>query len=212
MLVAVALAWLLVLAALLRRLRALAPLAALLACALLLLPLAPPLLSLLRACVRPRGTPAALGTLALPLLGHLLLELLNLARHVLTRRRVHPGAELVVAAVRTAPPTLGIGAFAGGAEDALRERHVEPVAHCTLPPVARNDPEERRKTLKTLIELAEGSSPVDCWDDQRAEDLLRSQTTPDEARSLGMSEGLVERVFGAAASGDASSSDSVFSG
>jgi 6-pyruvoyltetrahydropterin/6-carboxytetrahydropterin synthase len=62
--------------------------------------------------------------------------------------------------------------------------------------VARNEPEERRKTLRTLIELAEGSSPVDCWDDRRAEDLLRSQTTPDEARSLGMSEGLVQRVFG----------------
>jgi 6-pyruvoyltetrahydropterin/6-carboxytetrahydropterin synthase len=62
--------------------------------------------------------------------------------------------------------------------------------------VATNDPEERRKTLRTLIELAGGSSPVDCWDDRRAEDLLRSQTTPDEARSLGMSEGLLERVFG----------------
>jgi 6-pyruvoyltetrahydropterin/6-carboxytetrahydropterin synthase len=195
LLVAAALAWLLVLAALLRRLRALA---ALLAAALFLLPLALALLPLLLARVRPRGTPAALGTLALPLLRHLLLELLDLPRHVLARRTVQFGPNLVVAAVGTAAPTFGIGAFAGGAEDALRERHVEPVAHCTLPPVTRNDPEERRKTLRTLIELAGGSSPVDCWDDRRAEDLLRSQTTPEEARSLGMSEGLLERVFGTA--------------
>jgi 6-pyruvoyltetrahydropterin/6-carboxytetrahydropterin synthase len=62
--------------------------------------------------------------------------------------------------------------------------------------------EERRKTLRTLIDLAEGSSPADCWDDRRAEDLLRSQTTAGEARELGMSDGLVERVFGAAATGE----------
>jgi 6-pyruvoyltetrahydropterin/6-carboxytetrahydropterin synthase len=61
---------------------------------------------------------------------------------------------------------------------------------------ARNDA-ERRKTLQTLIELAEGSSPSDCWDDTRAEDLLRSQSNPDEARELGMSEEMIARVFGA---------------
>ncbi|MGA8809445.1 MAG: 6-carboxytetrahydropterin synthase [Thermoanaerobaculia bacterium] len=54
----------------------------------------------------------------------------------------------------------------------------------------------RRKTLQTLIELAEGSSPADCWDDRRAEDLLRSQSTPDEVRELGMSEEMISRVFG----------------
>jgi 6-pyruvoyltetrahydropterin/6-carboxytetrahydropterin synthase len=53
----------------------------------------------------------------------------------------------------------------------------------------------RRKTLQTLIELAEGSSPADCWDDARAEDLLRSQSTPDEVRELGMSEEMIARVF-----------------
>ncbi len=63
----------------------------------------------------------------------------------------------------------------------------------------RNEADERRKTLQALIGLAEGSSPVDCWDDRRAEDLLRSQTSADEARDLGMSEGLIERVFGVAA-------------
>ena len=57
------------------------------------------------------------------------------------------------------------------------------------------DDAARRKTLQTLIELAEGSSPSDCWDDARAEDLLRSQSTPAELRELGMSEEMIERVF-----------------
>jgi 6-pyruvoyltetrahydropterin/6-carboxytetrahydropterin synthase len=69
-------------------------------------------------------------------------------------------------------------------------------AHCTLRPVATTD--ERRETLRTLIELAEGSNPNDCWDDRRAEALLRSQTNAEEARSLGMSEPLIARVFAAA--------------
>src|SRR4051812_46716202 len=58
--------------------------------------------------------------------------------------------------------------------------------------------DDRRKTLQTLISLAEGSSAADCWDDQRAESLLRSQSSAAEARELGMSEGMIERVFGAA--------------
>jgi len=58
------------------------------------------------------------------------------------------------------------------------------------------DDAARRKTLQTLIELAGGSSPSDCWDDARAEDLLRSQSTPDEVRELGMSEEMIARVFG----------------
>ncbi len=67
---------------------------------------------------------------------------------------------------------------------------------CTLPAVDDRDDTERRKTLQTLIELAEGSSPSDCWDDARAEDLLRSQSNPDEVRELGMSEEMIARVFG----------------
>jgi hypothetical protein len=55
--------------------------------------------------------------------------------------------------------------------------------------------ERRRATLLTLIELAQGSNPNDCWDDQRAEDLLRSQSTPEELRELGMSEQMIERIF-----------------
>lgn len=69
-------------------------------------------------------------------------------------------------------------------------------AHCTLPAVEPRNDDERRKTLLTLIELAGGSSPSNCWDDGRAEDLLRSQSTPDELRELGMSKEMIARVFG----------------
>jgi hypothetical protein len=56
--------------------------------------------------------------------------------------------------------------------------------------------EARRRTLLALITLAEGHSPSDCWDDQRAEELLRSQSTPEELRELGMNEQMIEHVFG----------------
>jgi 6-pyruvoyltetrahydropterin/6-carboxytetrahydropterin synthase len=58
--------------------------------------------------------------------------------------------------------------------------------------------ENRRKTLSTLIALAESSNPAACWDDSRAEALLRSQSNPQEVRELGMREEMIERVFGAA--------------
>ena len=63
--------------------------------------------------------------------------------------------------------------------------------------------EARRKTLQTLITLAESSNPADCWDDSRAEDLLRSQSSAEEVRALGMSELMIERVFGQAPGNDA---------
>jgi 6-pyruvoyltetrahydropterin/6-carboxytetrahydropterin synthase len=66
-------------------------------------------------------------------------------------------------------------------------------AHCTLRAVPEDS---RRRTLETLIALAEGSSPNDCWDDSRAEDLLRSQSNAEEVRSLGMSEQMIDRIFG----------------
>jgi 6-pyruvoyltetrahydropterin/6-carboxytetrahydropterin synthase len=56
----------------------------------------------------------------------------------------------------------------------------------------------RRETLRTLIDLAEGSNPGDCWDDGRAEELLRRQSSASEMRELGMSEQMIERVFGQA--------------
>jgi 6-pyruvoyltetrahydropterin/6-carboxytetrahydropterin synthase len=62
--------------------------------------------------------------------------------------------------------------------------------------VEPSDDTARRKTLQTLIELAERSNPADCWDDRRAEDLLRSQSTPDEVRELGMNDEMISRVWG----------------
>lgn len=61
--------------------------------------------------------------------------------------------------------------------------------------------EERRRTLRTLIDLAGGFSPSDCWDDQRAMDLLRSQSTADELRELGASDSMIAHIFGEAARG-----------
>lgn len=61
--------------------------------------------------------------------------------------------------------------------------------------VERKAEEDRRKTLRTLIDLAESSNPADCWDDRRAEDLLRSQSTADELRALGAREETIEHVF-----------------
>ena len=61
--------------------------------------------------------------------------------------------------------------------------------------------EERRKTLRTLLDLAAGSSPADCWDDRRAEELLRSQSNAEELRSLGASDATIRHLFGDPAKG-----------
>jgi hypothetical protein len=55
--------------------------------------------------------------------------------------------------------------------------------------------EDRRKTLLALLELAGGSSPSDCWDDERAMSLLRSQSNAAELRELGADESLLAHVF-----------------
>ena len=55
--------------------------------------------------------------------------------------------------------------------------------------------DDRRKTLQTLIELADDFSPTACWDDARAIELLRGQSTAEELRELGASERLIEHVF-----------------
>ena len=59
----------------------------------------------------------------------------------------------------------------------------------------RNGERDRRQTLLALIDLAGGTSPGDCWDDDRAEHLLRTQSTATELRGLGASEPLIERIF-----------------
>lgn len=70
-------------------------------------------------------------------------------------------------------------------------------AHCTL----RGVEDDRSRTLRALIDLAEGSSAADCWDDRRAEALLRSQSSPEELRKLGASEQTIEHIFRAAGAG-----------
>jgi hypothetical protein len=52
-----------------------------------------------------------------------LLELPDFLLHVAARLRVLAGAQLVVTAVRTAPPPLGVSALAARAEYGFRERH-----------------------------------------------------------------------------------------
>jgi len=56
--------------------------------------------------------------------------------------------------------------------------------------------EDRRKTIQTLIALAEDHNPSACWDDRRAEELLRKESTVEECRALGMSEWMIEHIFG----------------
>lgn len=53
----------------------------------------------------------------------------------------------------------------------------------------------RRKTLEALVALAESSNPASCWDDSRAEGLLRSQSSPEELRELGASEPTIDHIF-----------------
>ena len=56
--------------------------------------------------------------------------------------------------------------------------------------------DQRQRTLLALLSLAEGSNPGDCWDDARAIELLRSQSTRDELGALGASVRLLDHIFG----------------
>ena len=55
--------------------------------------------------------------------------------------------------------------------------------------------ETRRRTLETLIELAEGFDAVGCWDPERAIELLRRETTTDELAQIGADETLINQVW-----------------
>jgi hypothetical protein len=61
--------------------------------------------------------------------------------------------------------------------------------------MADSDGEDRKRTLETLISLAEGNHPTGCWDDGRAEELLRSQSSAEELRALGASETIILHIF-----------------
>ena len=55
--------------------------------------------------------------------------------------------------------------------------------------------ENRRRTLLSLIDLAADNSPNACWDDKRAVELLRTQSTAAELRELGIDDGMIAFVF-----------------
>ena len=145
----------------------------------------------LRTRVGSRGTAATWPPLVLSCPSEPLLEFLNLLLQETAGNRFLPVACLVVAAIGAAPPAFGIRFLAGRAEDAPGQRHRGGALYTSVVN------ENRRKTLETLITLAESSNPASCWDDERAESLLRSQSTPAELRELGTSETMIERLFGA---------------
>lgn len=58
------------------------------------------------------------------------------------------------------------------------------------------DLERRWRTLATLVELFEGDEETSCYGPDRAEHLLREQTTADELRAIGVGEDVIARIFG----------------
>jgi hypothetical protein len=55
--------------------------------------------------------------------------------------------------------------------------------------------EDREKTLRVLVELAIASDPVPCYDGQRAERLLRSQSSREELAQLGVAPEFLDRLW-----------------
>lgn len=55
--------------------------------------------------------------------------------------------------------------------------------------------EERKRTLLVLIELSKTSDARSCWDNDRAERLLRNESSRDELLELGADPELVDRIF-----------------
>jgi 6-pyruvoyltetrahydropterin/6-carboxytetrahydropterin synthase len=124
----------------------------------------------------------------------LLLEFLQFLLHEPARRRILLEADRVVSAVGTAPPAFRIGAVAVRAEDAFRQGHRGRRALYTSAVPQKLD-SERRKTLETLLALAEDSNPGACFDDHHAEELLRSQSSREELRAAGASERSIDHIF-----------------
>lgn len=147
-------------------------------------------LTFARRTLRGRLSPIVLATDA-----SALFELLHLPVDEAPRLRVPLLLDLAETTVGTALPSFRVGLFAARAEDAFRQRHRESARIVHSAPVTNRADEERRKTLRALIDLAEGSNPAGCWDDQRAEGLLRSQSTPEELRELGASDEVIEHLF-----------------
>jgi hypothetical protein len=55
--------------------------------------------------------------------------------------------------------------------------------------------DDRQRTIETLLELASGNNPTDCWDDTRARELLRSQSSVEELRAMGVADETIEEIF-----------------
>ena len=49
--------------------------------------------------------------------------------------------------------------------------------------------------LLTLVSLASENSATACWDDRRAVELLRRETTRDELESLGVDIPMIDYIF-----------------
>ncbi|MBW3563218.1 MAG: 6-carboxytetrahydropterin synthase [Acidobacteria bacterium] len=58
------------------------------------------------------------------------------------------------------------------------------------------DLRRRVETLTMLIELSEGDTAGSCWGPDRAERLLRRQSSASELRELGLGEQRIEAIFG----------------
>jgi hypothetical protein len=55
--------------------------------------------------------------------------------------------------------------------------------------------EDRRRTLAVLVELAIAADPRSCYDGARAEALLRSQSSYEELRELGVDPAFLDRIW-----------------
>jgi hypothetical protein len=107
---------------------------------LLLLRTFPVALPLLLAIAALRAIGARAALLFRARLPRPLLVFADLFLHEPPRLLVEPRPQLVMAAVRAALPSLGIGAFTAGAKDGFRERHRRIGAHCTLRASGRKSP------------------------------------------------------------------------
>lgn len=58
--------------------------------------------------------------------------------------------------------------------------------------------ERRWQTLAALVDLFEGASESSCYGPERAEHLLREQSSADELRKMGIDESLISRLFDSA--------------
>lgn len=55
--------------------------------------------------------------------------------------------------------------------------------------------DSREETLRFLVEIASSSDTSSCFNDDRAAALLRSESTEEELRGLGVDEALIEWIW-----------------